>query len=811
MLGVDYKDMFLYFLDPETKEIVTKTPISEITRAKEKKTKLTIDFGKDASHDFEGDKKDIKELFEAVERAKNLEITTQTHESSIATPQNNFQSPSVKTAPSKVAVALYDYHSTEEGEISINEGDNLLVVDDTDEEWWMVRFFSEDGEGLVPKTYVKIISSTLDSNMNAALNDNVSNAHQRSLERKTKEENARRLEEEGKEKELKRLEETQRNINEDKRLEDLRKSQQEDRKKLDVDIEERRNEESKRIANEESVKPVIPSRKLRESVRLESIAIPERAASKAPEIPQIPQRPIGAVIPPVPERHKTESISNLPERPAIPVRPTRAEAVAPALPSRTGSTKTIIRPQAPVSRPIANTPSQALTQSSRNDDGTLLAAGPDLDKIREWTDKSGTFKVEAAYIALVDNKVQLHKINGVKIAVPLDKLSTTDIEYLKRIPGNESMIHSSSALSIPIPTPPTKVKNSSGSNMPNPDHVYNNFDWRDWLIKAGIASIDASAYAKTFVEQRFDQSCLHDVDRETLRSMQISEGDIIRIRKAANLPYVTKSFQDKAAVNESRAQKHNLEILQGKRDSNQIAEDEAFARNLQAKEQAQNYIPNPVSIKLAESLLKPDAGNTNNKPHGISQSRSFSPATFPMVQHDPWAITETISTIDLKRQELETQRKADEAQKTLEKAQQAIAKAQEQARQAALLENQTKALRHQQQQNEAALAQAQETARKALLMQHQAEQKLVEAQKNANIAAQQPFSLPVQPRMAVPLIPTPSAANGSGFVPTSFPKHLQIQEAGINRMGASGTFSGPHEHPHPKTNEWPGSKLIFNL
>src|ERR1700743_1875726 len=64
---------------------------------------------------------------------------------------------------------------------------------------------------------------------------------------------------------------------------------------------------------------------------------------------------------------------------------------------------------------------------------TLLV--PDQSKVRTWTDRSGSFKVEAEFIGLRDEKIHLHKLNGVKIAVPVPKMSLEDIEYVERATG----------------------------------------------------------------------------------------------------------------------------------------------------------------------------------------------------------------------------------------------------------------------------------------------------------------------------------------------------------------------------------------
>ncbi|KAL6937471.1 hypothetical protein ACO0RG_003981 [Hanseniaspora osmophila] len=60
---------------------------------------------------------------------------------------------------------------------------------------------------------------------------------------------------------------------------------------------------------------------------------------------------------------------------------------------------------------------------------------PNAEKVRTWVDKSGTFKVEAEFIGCSQGKVHLHKINGVKIAVPADKLSLGDVEFVERATG----------------------------------------------------------------------------------------------------------------------------------------------------------------------------------------------------------------------------------------------------------------------------------------------------------------------------------------------------------------------------------------
>ncbi|CAG8660532.1 5522_t:CDS:2, partial [Acaulospora morrowiae] len=60
---------------------------------------------------------------------------------------------------------------------------------------------------------------------------------------------------------------------------------------------------------------------------------------------------------------------------------------------------------------------------------------PILSKTRTWSDRTGAFKVEAQFLQYVDGKVHLHKLNGVKIAVPIERMSKSDLTYLEGVTG----------------------------------------------------------------------------------------------------------------------------------------------------------------------------------------------------------------------------------------------------------------------------------------------------------------------------------------------------------------------------------------
>lgn len=63
---------------------------------------------------------------------------------------------------------------------------------------------------------------------------------------------------------------------------------------------------------------------------------------------------------------------------------------------------------------------------------------PDPSKTRLWTDRTGSFKVEAQLLGRADEKIYLHKLNGVKIAIPKSLMSHDDLAYVEQISGTRS-------------------------------------------------------------------------------------------------------------------------------------------------------------------------------------------------------------------------------------------------------------------------------------------------------------------------------------------------------------------------------------
>lgn len=158
---------------------------------------------------------------------------------------------------------------------------------------------------------------------------------------------------------------------------------------------------------------------------------------------------------------------------------------------------------------------------------TLLSikTEPDITKCRTWTDRSKSFSVEAQFLGLKDGKINLHKTNGVKIAVPIVKMSAEDLAYVERVTG----------LSLDEDRPLSDIKKSrspepsAGVTIERPKRP--EYDWFQFFLACEVAVGLCERYAQTFNKDSMDESVLNDVDATVLRTLGIREGDIIKIMR----------------------------------------------------------------------------------------------------------------------------------------------------------------------------------------------------------------------------------------------------------------------------------------
>lgn len=164
-----------------------------------------------------------------------------------------------------------------------------------------------------------------------------------------------------------------------------------------------------------------------------------------------------------------------------------------------------------------------------------------MAKTRTWTDRSATFKVEAQFIGLKDGKIHLHKLNGVKIAVPVVKMAIEDLEYVEKVTG----------VSLDDDKPLSDIKRrstqrendrrksqaaapKSGATIEKPTAPKpegSEYDWFDFFLKAGVSPYQCERYAFNFQKDSMDENVLSDITPGVLRTLGLKEGDILRVMK----------------------------------------------------------------------------------------------------------------------------------------------------------------------------------------------------------------------------------------------------------------------------------------
>lgn len=148
---------------------------------------------------------------------------------------------------------------------------------------------------------------------------------------------------------------------------------------------------------------------------------------------------------------------------------------------------------------------------------------PNTKKIRVWTDVSGSFKVEAEFIGLNDGKIHLHKNNGVKIAVPVTKMSLPDLEYVEKAAGSSI----DEAFLASLSRRRAAKDASSGASVQKKVE----YDWFDFFLHCGVSYQICERYAAAFRRDEMSEENMPDITPELLRTLGVKEGDILRIMK----------------------------------------------------------------------------------------------------------------------------------------------------------------------------------------------------------------------------------------------------------------------------------------
>lgn len=175
---------------------------------------------------------------------------------------------------------------------------------------------------------------------------------------------------------------------------------------------------------------------------------------------------------------------------------------------------------------------------------------PDPSKIRTWTDRSGSFKVEAQFIGLKDGKIHLHKLNGVKIAVVVAKMAVEDLEYVESVTGvsldDEKPLSDIRRRSLQAANKddrkqsqasPTSKAESSVEKPKLPEAKEPGYDWFDFFLKAGVSPYLCERYALSFYTDSMDEAILPDITPSVLRTLGLKEGDVLRVTKYLDTKY----------------------------------------------------------------------------------------------------------------------------------------------------------------------------------------------------------------------------------------------------------------------------------
>ncbi|KAL7820511.1 cytoskeleton assembly control protein [Trichoderma aethiopicum] len=171
-------------------------------------------------------------------------------------------------------------------------------------------------------------------------------------------------------------------------------------------------------------------------------------------------------------------------------------------------------------------------ENGRNDSGSHAAnkSKPDPSKVRVWTDRSKSFSVEAQFLGLKDGKLHLHKMNGVKIAVPIAKMSHEDLVYVENLTGI-SLDDERPLADVKRSKPPEQKKAPAVGAVVEKGPTRPEYDWFQFFLSCDVAVGLCERYAQAFTRDSMDESVLPDVDAGVLRNLGLREGDIIKVMR----------------------------------------------------------------------------------------------------------------------------------------------------------------------------------------------------------------------------------------------------------------------------------------
>lgn len=126
-------------------------------------------------------------------------------------------------------------------------------------------------------------------------------------------------------------------------------------------------------------------------------------------------------------------------------------------------------------------------------------------------------------------------MNGVKIAVPIAKMSIEDLEYVEGVTGvsldEDKPLSDIRRRSQRMDSGKGKDSSRAGAS------VQPEYDWFEFFLKAGVGPHQCERYAQNFLKDSMDESILPDITPETLRTLGLKEGDILRVMRHLDSTY----------------------------------------------------------------------------------------------------------------------------------------------------------------------------------------------------------------------------------------------------------------------------------
>lgn len=214
---------------------------------------------------------------------------------------------------------------------------------------------------------------------------------------------------------------------------------------------------------------------------------------------------------------------------------------------------------------------------------------PDPTKIRTWTDRSGSFKVEAQFIDYHNGKLRLHKLNGVKIDVPVEKMCAEDVRWVENHTRSPHRQEEEITPSMP-PRPPQQQPRQQVVQQPAkpPQKKLNEgWDWFDWFMIIGIPMQASLQYASAFKAEKLDDSDIHSLTHKQMKTLGIKEEHVQRIER-----YIETGQPEEIDDGSSK-----------QKEQSQIEKDEELARKLQREWEADNSKAKGKNIAIEDSGL----------------------------------------------------------------------------------------------------------------------------------------------------------------------------------------------------------------